>query len=131
MKARHWVEAWLVGTLLTAGYFYGLRHFGIGYGGGLITLALTVPALTWVYALLRWARRDSEGCWVWFTRRYHPNDLYGLLWPGAFGAMAFLAVTVSLQEARLRPAFFAGWLFPVIGLTLFWSFWHDRHTPRT
>lgn len=130
MKVRHWIEAACAGLLLTAGYFFGLRHFGIGYGGGIITLALTVPALTWVYALLRWARHDAKGCWVWFGRRYHPYDLNALLWPGVFGAIAFLAVTVYFKDSGLRPAFFAGWLFPVTGIALFWSFWHDRHTPR-
>lgn len=128
MKARHWIEAAIAGALLTAAYFFALRHFGIRFGGGYATLALTVPALAWLYALARFARRDAAGEWVWFGHRYHPYALYQVLWPGAFGAVAFLALITYLKEPR--AAFFAGWLFPAAGAATFWSLWHDRRQHR-
>jgi hypothetical protein len=126
MSTTRWLEAALAGLVLTGVYFFGLRHFGIGYGGGLATLILTVPALGWLYALLRFTRRDADDHWVGFGRRYHPIELYHVLWPGLFGAIAFFAVTLWFKEPGQRLVHFVGWLFPVLGIATFWSFRHDR-----
>lgn len=130
MKPAHQIESAVAGTALTAVYFFTLRHFGIGYGGGILTLFMTAVAVAWLYALIRFSRKDGDH-WVWFERRYHPYDMAQLLWPGAFGGLAFLAITVYMKEPGLRLPFFVGWLFPVIGIATFWGFWHDRRTPRS
>lgn len=127
MKPIHLLESGIAGTVLALLYWQGLRHFGVGFGGGWITLGLTALALSWLYALPRWARKDTEDHWVWFGRRYHQIELYPVLWPTIFGGAAFIAAVVYLKEPGLRVVFFAGWLFPVIGASTFWGFWNDRH----
>lgn len=123
MTPGRWIEATVAGFVLTAGWYFGLHALKIGYGGAWIALALTVPALGFLYTLARQCRLDADGCWNGFGRRIHIYELYQLLWPWAFGGLAFIGVLAYVKGA---PVFW-GFLFPVIGACLFGGL---RNVPR-